>query len=587
MYRQSVTYLLIFASLQLLAQQNPTYIPFVQDSNTTATYQETIAFYDTLATASPMLKLEAQGSTDSGHPLHLAILSKGGTFDPITARQQGKLILFVNNAIHPGEPCGVDASMLLYRDLIEEKNKHHLLDRLVIVTIPFYNIGGGLNRSSNHRANQIGPHEHGFRGNAKNLDLNRDFIKCDSRNAQTFNKIFTHWQPDIFIDNHTSNGADYQYTMTLIATQADKLDQHLARYMERQMIPELYKKMKDSGWEMTPYVNVRSTPDEGIAGFLDLPRYASGYAALHNAISFIPETHMLKPFKDRVMSTYAFMYAMIETMHKDYNELKKARANAQRNSMSKDSFALNWTLDFEQESKLLFKGYEAKYKPSKVSGLDRLYYDRDAPYEKEVPFYNDYKTTLKANKPIAYIIPQAYHRVIERLKWNGVEVKQLARDTTIPVSLYRIKKHETVKNPYEGHYLHYNVEIEEEMKNWTFHEGDYIVYVNQPINRYIVETLEPQAPDSFFAWNFFDGILMQKEYFSSYVFEDLAAEMLKKDEELRKALESKRNEDEDFAKNARAQLNFIYQRSPYYEPTFQLYPVGRIIKSVDLPVGEE
>jgi len=559
-------------------------IPFEKDDNTSATYYETIDFFEQLANQSALLKVESHGATDSGHPLHLAILAKGGTFDPQTARKQGKLVLFINNAIHPGEPCGVDATMMLYRDIIEDKNLHSLLDRLVIVNLPFYNIGGGLNRGSYSRANQIGPEAHGFRGNAKNLDLNRDFIKCDSRNARTFNQLFAHWQPDVFIDNHTSNGADYPYTMTLIATQPDKLEEHLSEYMEDQLLPALYDKMEKAGWEMTPYVYARSTPDEGIAGFLDLPRYASGYAALHNAIGFIPETHMLKPFKDRVRSTYAFMKSVIEKMEEDQEDIRRVRDKSRTLTMNKDTFELNWALDFDKQDQLLFKGYEAKYKKSEVSGLERLWYDRSEPYEKKIPYYKYYKTTAKVEKPVAYIFPQAYQDVLERLQWNGVEVKALEQDTTLEVEMYYVRDYETVERPYEGHYLHSKVEVEKQRMKWRFYAGDLVVYTNQPTNRYIIETLEPHAPDSFFAWNFFDGILMQKEYFSSYVFEDLAAELLRKNPELKAALEAKRAEDEEFAQSARAQLNFVYQRSPYYEPTVQLYPVARITKAIDLPL---
>ena len=290
----------------------------------------------------------------------------------------------------------------------------------MIIAIPFYNIGGGLNRGSFSRTNQLGPKAHGFRGNAKNLDLNRDFIKCDSKNAQTFNQLYNQWQPEIFIDNHTSNGADYQYTLTLIATQHNKLHPILANYMQRDLLPQLYAGMRQKNREMTPYVYARTTPDEGIAGFLDLPRYSSGYAALHHAISFMPETHMLKPFSGRVRSVYHFMDGMIKAIDKDHKKLVDMRKKVLRQIAQQDHFELNWALDFEQSDTLLFKGYEAKYKPSAISGIDRLYYDHNAPFEKEIPFFNYYKANLEVKKPIAYIIPQAYSKVIDRfeMEWS-------------------------------------------------------------------------------------------------------------------------------------------------------------------------
>jgi len=585
----------IFASLLVLcsltfftalvhAQDLPT-LSFEQDSNTTATYHEAIEFYEALAKKYPkQLQLSAVGMTDAGYPLHVAVLSKDGDFDPASLRAKDKRILFINNAIHPGEPCGVEATMLLFRDLLAQKIGQEWLEKVVLVAISYYNIGGGLNRGSYSRANQNGPEAYGFRGNAKNLDLNRDFIKCDSRNAMTFNRIFTIWQPDMFTDNHTSNGADYQYTITLIDAQKDKLDPHLAELSQERIVPQLYAKMQKKGWAVTPYVYSRGTPDSGIAGFLDLPRYSSGYAALHNAFAFIPETHMLKPFKDRVGSTYDLMCSMLEILHEDSDAIKAARAKAIENTRTKTTFDLNWTLDQSVVDTILFKGYTAKYKPSEISGQERLYYDRDEPFEKPIPHFNTYKSTQSVEKPLAYIIPQAYWRVIERLQWNGVELQQLTENVEIPVEQYYIRDYETGRSSYEGHYLHSQVEVETVARNWPYRQGDYVVFVNQPSNRYIVETLEPQGADSFFAWNFFDSILMQKEYFSSYVFEERAVEILEENPDLRAALEKRKSEDEEFAKSGRAQLDFIYRNSPHYELTHNLYPVGRLVKDFTLPL---
>ena len=578
--------LLFCITLNLSAQEaapSPFETPFEKDENYSATYQETIDFYKKLAAAHPELSISAQGSTDSGQPLHAVVLSKDRHFSPRQAHQANKVVLFINNAIHPGEPCGVDASMMLLRDLLEQTEKQALLEHVVIVLIPFYNIGGGLNRSGYSRANQNGPVAHGFRGNAKNLDLNRDFIKADSKNAQSFNKLFAAWNPHIFMDNHTSNGADYQYTMTLISTQKDKLQPELTAYLAK-LEPQLFQNMKKAGWEMTPYVYARNTPDEGIYAFLDLPRYSSGYAALHQCIGFMPETHMFKPFADRVRSTYSIMESMLQIISKDHQEILTAKKTASQAVKQRTNFDLNWELDTTVQKQQLFKGYTAKYKPSEVTGLDRLYYDRNAPYEKNIPFFTDYNSNLSISKPQAYIIPQAYEKVIQRLRWNQVKLQRLTQDIELEVEMYRIEDLKTRTGPYEGHFLHSNVKVNKETRTWQFFKGDYVVYADQATNAYIMAALEPQAPDSYFAWNFFDGILNQKEYFSSYVFEDLAAQLLAEDPALRARLEAKKAADEAFAQSARAQLTFIYKNSPYYEPTHRLYPIARLMSLQKLPV---
>ncbi len=584
--RFTTTLFLFIVSITLLSAQKKNHMtPFETDNNTTATYSEAIAFYKKLAKDHSRLQVNEIGMTDSGFPLHEVVLSQEEDFDPASIQEKGKTVLMINNAIHPGEPCGVDASMLLIRDYLDNRKKRNMLKNLVIVVVPVYNIGGAINRNGTSRANQNGPLSYGFRGNAKNLDLNRDFIKCDSRNARTFNQLFHKWNPDVFVDNHTSNGADYQYTMTLIATEDAKMDAGLASYMNEKMLPRLYKDMANEKWEMTPYVySIDGTPDKGIMDFLDYPRYSSGYAALFDCISFMPETHMLKPYKDRVQSTYAFMDVMIKLLDDDHQLLKTTRKKAIKNTKNKNTYDIDWALDKETKTSLSFKGYLANYKPSEISGKDRLFYDRNQPYTKDIPYYKTYKSTKTLKRPMAYIIPQGYQEVIERLEWNGVKVHRLTEDFETKIELYRIKEFKTGEQPYEGHYLHRNVTLDTFQTEWPYYKGDYVVFVNQPANRYIVATLEPQGPDSFFAWNFFDGILQQKEYFSSYVFEDLAVAYLKENPALQAELDAKKAADSDFSNNATAQLYFIYKNSPHYERTHRVYPVGRFVFDVRLPV---
>jgi hypothetical protein len=554
-------------------------IPFEKNDNQTLTYHEAIECYEKLAAAYPgVFKLTTVGSTDSGEPLHVAVLSGDGVFDPAKIRQSGRRILLINNGIHPGEPEGIDATVMLLRDYLAKPELKKLLEKMVIVVIPVYNVDGCLNRNSFTRANQEGPESYGFRGNARNYDLNRDFLKCDSRNARTFNHIFQTWSPDIFVDNHTSNGADYQYVMTLIATQHNKLEAPLGKFLEETMLPELYGNMAKKGWEMTPYVDTPGdTPDSGIVGFCDYGRYSTGYAALWNTIGFMPETHMLKPFKDRLWSTYAFMEVVIHFVAEHHDAIGKARAAAFERTRTKQTFELDFAMDQMKHDSITFKGYAAKYKPSEVSGLPRLWYDRSEPYSKTIPYYNHFKPSVTVEKPVAYIIPQAWEHVIERLKINGVEMKTLEQALEVETETYFIRDFKT-RNAWEGHYYHSGVKLEKKLMKRKFSAGDIIIYTNQNANRYLLETLEPNAPDSWFAWNFFEPILMQKEYFSAYVFEDLAAQFLKDNPKIKAELNAKRIAEPEFAADATKQLDWVYRHSSWYEPTHQMYPVARLMK---------
>ena len=550
--------------------------PFENDNNKTATYEEAITFYKKLANMSSLVQMTEEGFTDSGEPLHTIIISNKAILNRQLATNNKKAVLLINNAIHAGEPCGVDASMILARELATTHKE--LLNEVVVVIIPFYNVGGVLNRNSHSRANQNGPESYGFRGNARNYDLNRDFIKCDTENAKSFAAIFNKWKPDVFVDNHTSNGADYPYTLTLIPTQSDKLAEPMKQYMDEALLPSLYAAMDKTEWEMTPYVYARTTPDKGIAAFLDSPRYSSGYAALQFSYSFMPETHMLKSFAARVKSTHAFIHAMLVHIKDNKTKLVASRGDAVMATIQADSLDIDWSLDQNKEDSLMFKGYTAITKKSKVTGMDRLYYDHTKPYEKNIPYYKYYQPKTTISKPNAYIVPQSYRHLIELMQLHGVRVEPLKEDQTLDIEQYRILDFETSTTPYEGHYLHSNVSVEKYKTKVSYKQGDFMIPTGQETVQFIVHVLEPQAKDSYFAWNFFDSILQQKEHFSAYVFEDLAWELLQSGSALKSKFEEKKSTDAEFAKDADAQLNFIYRHSPHYEKTHRVYPVGRVME---------
>ncbi|MBC3788902.1 M14 family metallopeptidase [Spirosoma utsteinense] len=535
----------------------------------TATYAEIIDFYQRLDKQFDQAKLVVIGKTDIGKPLHILLLSADKQF---TARPD-RVTLLINNGIHPGEPEGIDACMMMARDLLVS---NRLPKKMLLAIIPVLNVDGSLNRGES-RVNQNGPATYGFRGNARNLNLNRDFIKADAENTRSFQAIFQQLKPHIFIDNHTSNGADYQHVVTYFATQKDKLHPTISGYMAQTFQPELDKLLTEKGFPPAPYVNhPRDTPESGLLGYNDSPRYSTGYAALFNCFGFTLETHMWKDYPARVKGSYAFDEAVLRLCERDAPTILANKQRADAAVSGQTTFKLNYQLDRTQTDSITFLGYEAGYKPSEVSGMKRLYYDRSRPFTKRIPYQNTFVAALQLNKPTAYVIPQGWQEVITLLKRNGVRMQALSRDTVMAVSAYYLDDYKTSPRPYEGHYIHSGVTVHAEAQRIQFYTGDYVIPANQPANRYLIETLEPQAMDSFFVWNFFDSVLDQKEYFSNYIFEDTAADLLKKDPALRQQLASKRASDKAFSENGDAQLEFIYKRTPYFEKTFNRYPVYRL-----------
>jgi hypothetical protein len=535
----------------------------------TPTYHDIISFYEDLAEFSTAIQLETIGETDSGEPLHLVSYNTEGAFDNTSNAK-----LLINNGIHPGESDGIDATMLLFRDLA--LGKITAPKNTTITAIPVYNVGGSLNRNSTTRTNQNGPKTYGFRGNARNFDLNRDFIKSDTKNAKTFAKIFHKVNPDVFIDNHVSNGADYQYVITHLFTQHNKLGGVLGDYLHNQLMPNLEGDLNSKNTPITPYVNVwGTTPESGWSQFMDYPRYSTGYTTLFNTLGMMVETHMLKPYKQRVEQTYELIHSMLTLVDEDYKQIKDLRQQQLKSYQSTDTYVLDWKIDSTKTTTLNFKGYESTYINSKVTSGKRLFYDRQKPYTKEVTYYNYVIPKTSVSIPKTYVIPKNWHRVINLLKINNIEIKQLKNDSTFTVESYKIDSYNTTHSPFEGHYLHRNTKVISSSQQITFNKGDYIISTEQPNVRYLLATLEPEAPDSFFNWNFFDTILQQKEHFSPYVFEDKAKDILEKDPALKAQFEAKKL-DSSFAKNRYLQLDWIHKKSEHYEKTHLQYPIYRI-----------
>lgn len=549
--------------------------------NRTPTWQEAIAAFREIAENHPRAHLIEAGRSDVGRPIHAFILSNSSdrveslhALKKIRTSELNKLGLLINNAIHPGEPCGVDASVAWLRELMaDEDSLEQTLSTMDIAVIPMYNVGGALNRNCCTRTNQDGPEAYGFRGNARNLDLNRDFIKMDSHNAFAFVDLFQSFVPDVFIDTHTTNGADYPYEMTLIATQPDKAGPVLGPFLRTEMIPALYESMDKRGTLMSPYVySVDETPESGIKGFLETPRYSTGYAVLFGAIGFTAEAHMLKPFPVRVRATKELIASTVDYMVNHANRLRQVRQEESRRWLHATQAPVRWEMN-DRYTELAFQGYASRREISPVTGALRLKYDRSETWEKSIPYYDDFGAVDVIEIPKYWVIPQAWHNVVERLEQNEVVLERIPTDTTIVLRVGEIEGFKSSSLPYEGHHLNKLDSVRWSVQPIQLFAGDYVVSSDQKALRFLCEVLAPEAHDSYFVWNFFDSAMQQKEHFSAYVFEETAGEMLANDSLLRTEFEAALEADASLKENAMSQLNWLYKASLHYEGTVNRYPV--------------
>ncbi|MCE2710989.1 MAG: hypothetical protein LW688_00430 [Cryomorphaceae bacterium] len=539
--------------------------------NQTPTYEELISAYKKLDEQHKEIELYAMGCSDTEFPIYVCIINGAGdsteTFDK--CRQSSTIL--INNAIHPGEPDGVNASLIWIEEWIKSGKKTK--DLPCVAFIPAYNVGGMLRRGSFSRANQEGPEEYGFRGNTQNLDLNRDFIKMDSPNAKTFARIFHALDPDVFVDTHVSNGADYQYTLTYISSMKERMAPPQANLVYEKLIPELTSRLKKKNWDLFPYVELKEeTPTSGLVAFNDLPRYAMGYAALFHSIAFTVETHMLKLFPERVRATKDFISNLVYWTGVNSKEVEKVRTESQNWSMNQAYFKYNYS-QTEKVDSILFKGYEETFPVSEVTGLKRLKYDRNKPYTRFIPWYKTYFPADSALIPeFIYVLPSA-KEVIENLRLNNISFSLSKVDSTLDLATTKIVSFQSLNKPYEGHFYHKELSTERAFKEMDLPKETLIIPTRQKGAMFLLSTLIPEGEDSYFRWNYFDSYLQQKEYFSPYVFEDKAAQLLKQDPELAKEFQKKRDLDDQFRESQWDQLFFIYKHSPYYEQTDYHLPV--------------
>jgi len=564
MKRFTIFLYLFFTSFTFYSQSKWT-------GNESPTYLELTSELKLICKKHKEVEMYNMGNSEYGLPIYVCIINGAGDSTKTFEKARNETTILINNAIHPGEPDGVNALLLWLEEWIENGKKTKKLP--VIAFIPAYNVGGMMNRSTNSRANQNGPVEYGFRGNSRNLDLNRDFIKMDTENSFIFTKIFHGLDADVFVDNHVSNGADYQYTLTYISSLKERLAPSIRALTYEKLIPELTSLLKKKDTELFSYVELKEqTPAEGIIVFNDLPRYSMGYASLFHSLSFTVETHMLKPFPERVKVTKQFMEELTKWTFENKIEIEKQRLVARKWEQEQVYFKFNYQRT-EQKDSILFKGFEHSFPIHETTNLKRLFYDRSKPYERFVPYFSRSLAKDSVLIPEFYIVGTQEKVTINRLKANSIQFETVKSDSILSLHVNIVSDFKSLTKPYEGHFRHREITIKQKEVKINLKKGDIIIPTKQKGAYFIHSVLQPKAEDSYFSWNFYDSYLQQKEYFSSYVFIDQITEILTENPQLKLEFESKKAKDEAFRNSEWEQLYFIYSNSPYFEQTFMRLPV--------------
>ena len=556
------------ASERLIVGPNDPWITPIEKANfdRTPTDAETRAWLEKLVAASPLLKLEVFGLTAQGRDLYAIRASKPGS--------PRKPILFAQGGIHSGEIDGKDAGMMLLRD-IALRGKDRLLDRADLVFVPIFNADGHERSSQYNRPNQRGPANQGWRTTAQNLNLNRDYLKADTPEMRAMRAYLNRLEPALILDLHVSDGIDYQYDITFTFPGWAGSPSHspaIGRWLDGHYRPAVTAALGRAGHIPGLYIEAIDPRrlEKGAMLSPDTPRYSTGYGELARQPSVLVETHSLKPYRQRVLGTYVLIEESLRLVGAQSDSLATAVAT---DLVSRPATTvLTWkplakpffTID-------AFKGIAQESYNSAASGRGEVRW-LGRPVTRKVPVFiqaPDFVATL----PAAWWVPVTKPDVIERLKLHGIEYETIAQPRTMTLDMVRLTDPKLGK-PDEGH-IPLTAKYSHAPRAETYPAGSVRVPSDQPLGLLAAAMLEAESPDSLLAWNFFPEILMRTEYMEGYVIAPLAERMLANDPALKKAFEAKLAADPKFATDGDARLGWFYERTPYYDERYLLYPVGR------------
>jgi hypothetical protein len=580
--KKVLTTLIILALTSLTNSQNKSgWLTYFEKSNFFGSpdYATTMEYFQKLTDASENADFIAFGVSPQGRELKALIAAKGKAFTPQLARKQHKSIILIENGIHSGEIEGKDASMLLLREILITKEKENLLDSSVIIVVPIFNVDGHERRSPYNRINQNGPTVQGWRVTAQNLNLNRDFTKADTPEMKALLHLYNYWLPDMFIDTHTTDGADYQYTITYGVTKHKNFTKLQRNWARNVFSPFVESEVTKAGYLIAPYsYPIADNFSNGIADWVPSPRYSHGYAAVRNRFGLLIETHMLKPFKDRVFATKALLEAVIKLFNSKAARIISINKKADAEIMSKYSAGNYFPIRFMTSHKIgkpfVWKGYKAVKSFGKIAGDSLIEYIHQ-PIDIPTTYYELSEITDSVIIPDAYLVPQEWSKLIEILKIHSVKFKRVDKDQKIIADRYKFSNVKFPPKPYEGHFSP-TFDLLEFRDTVTVRKGDYLIPTNQQAIGILIHLLEPKARDSFIHWGLMNIIFERKEYFEMYSMEPIAEKMAESNLQLYEEFTQKVNSDKSFRNNPRERLNFFYKHSPYYDSHYSVYPISKI-----------
>lgn len=572
---------LIIMILCGLSIKSADYTTYYEKSNylETPRYNQTKEYLESLCKTSDLCRLTKFGVSPQGRDLMLFIIDKDKNFTPESVKKSNKAILCIQSCIHPGESEGKDAGLMLMRDILIDKKYDNLIDSVTILFIPIFNVDGHERFSAFNRINQNGPKEMGWRTTGANYNLNRDFMKADAPEMQAWLKFYAEWLPDFLIDSHTTDGADYQYTVTYGIEILGNTEKNLSNWLEKNYIVKIKNELEKDNFLSFPYVMFRNwhDPKSGLVSWVSPPMLCSGYIALQNRPSILLETHSLKDYKTRVTATYSLIVNTMKLLREQKDTLHRMINYADEYVCSKEFLNADYPLSFDQTTDSViteFKGIRYDSKPSKSLGGEVYVYSKE-PETFQIPYFKDLVPSNFTKLPNYYIIPPEWTEIIKRLDYHGIKYKKLDKELELDVMSYEFDSLKWNSSPSEGRQKVTNFVMKDIQEKRFFPQGSLVVPVNQRAAKVLIHFLEPKCFDSFVHWGFFNTIFEQKEYAETYVMDKIADKMLK-DENTKAEFEKWKKDNPQSVNNQRDIVNWFYKRTPYWDNHLNIYPVGKV-----------
>lgn len=548
----------------------------------TGRYEEVIALCGAFARRYPdAVRCDTFGTTPEGRPMKLLVVTRTGAFTPQAARERGLPVTLVQGGIHAGEIDGKDAGFLALREALEGSAARGALERQVLLFVPVFNVDGHERFKAWNRPNQRGPEEMGWRVTAQNYNLNRDYAKADAPEMQAMLALVNAWDPLVTVDLHATDGAQFEHDVSIQVEPAYSGDEAL-RKVGIALRQRTIDALRRQGSLPLPFYPSFVRADDPASGFEDgvaPPRFSTGYFPLRNRLAMLVETHSWKPYPVRVRITRNTVLAVLEQVAREggrWRELAHA-ADGRAARLAGTQVPLEYRAG-ERVRTLEFRGYAYTRTPSDVSGAPMTRYDENTPQIWRVPMRDDVQPARLVAAPRAgYLVPAAHAaRVAAKLDQHGIAWRRIDRALQDhPVEAFRAASVQFSPQPVEGH-QRAQFEGEWRSERMAVGAGALFVPIDQPKARLAMALLEPQAPDSLAAWGWFNAHFERKEYMEDYVAEDVARAMLAENPSLKTEFERRLREDEAFAKDPAARLEFFYRRHPSWDDRHNLYPVLRL-----------